>query len=97
MQKKIYQTFHGNINGIDIYNSNIYFALESILKSVEKTNPHINTNHKKLTKQIYFVIKEKEYYTKPNEFEDWNYSLCRYIEKSDPDNICKILNVEFGI
>lgn len=51
-KKKIYQTFHGNINGIDIYNSNVYFALESILKS---------------------------------------------IEKSDPDNICKILNVEFGI
>lgn len=97
MQAKIYKTFHGNINGINIYNSSVYFVLHSILKSIEKSNPDINTNHKKLTKQLYLMIKEKEYHTRPNEFEDWKYSLCRDIEKSEPGNICKILNIEFGI
>lgn len=97
MQAKIEQCFKGTINGVNIYNCYIYFALKSILQSVEKSNHGINTNHKGLTEKLYARIRQKEFHTTPTEFEDWTGSLCRELKESNPVDICKILNVYFGI
>lgn len=96
MKAKLEHCFKGIINGVDFNNSNVYFAVESILKSIEKSGADIDTNSKKLTDRLYLAVMDKEYNTPPRDFEDWEYHLSQYIRNSKPENIEQILHIEFS-